>query len=156
MRLPGFFAPLGSVQNDMNMMSFLTATTPETQPGGPNGAVACRGDAAATPGKLFRTNLAEPSGHGYYFVYMDNLTRKALNVLAATAALYFGLAVGAPAQDSGGRSVPAALPRQSAGATSHQERTTSMQTARHSPDVTIPPLDAAVPAHTETATFGLG
>jgi hypothetical protein len=31
-----------------------------------------------------------------------------------------------------------------------------MQTARHSPEVTIPPLDAAVPAHTETATFGLG
>jgi hypothetical protein len=25
-----------------------------------------------------------------------------------------------------------------------------------SPEVKVPPLDAAVPAHTETATFGLG
>ena len=31
-----------------------------------------------------------------------------------------------------------------------------MQTARHSPDVKIPPLDTAIPARTETATFGLG
>lgn len=31
-----------------------------------------------------------------------------------------------------------------------------MQTARLSPEGKIPPLDAAAPAHTETATFGLG
>jgi hypothetical protein len=31
-----------------------------------------------------------------------------------------------------------------------------MQTAALRPEFTVPPLDAAVPAHTETATFGLG
>jgi hypothetical protein len=46
-----------------------------------------------------------------------------------------------------------------AGATiqGHQERTMlSMQLARLFPGVKIPPVDAAVPAHTETATFALG
>ena len=87
---------------------------------------------------------------------MNNCGRQALNLLIATAALVFGLAVGAPAQDPGARLVPAALQRQSVSATSHQERTTFMQTARRSPNLKIPPLDAAVPARTETATFGLG
>ena len=87
---------------------------------------------------------------------MKYLIRQVLNLIIATSALGFGLAVGAPAQDPGGRHVPAALQPQSVSDTSRQERTTLMQTARHSPDVKIPPLDAAVPARTETATFGLG
>jgi hypothetical protein len=106
--------------------------------------------------KLFRTNLAAIPKYDYYFVYMKNLARQVLNLIIATTALGFGLAVGAPAQDPGGRYVPAALQRQSVCDTSHQERTTLMQTAKRSPDVKIPPLDAAVPAHMETATFGLG
>jgi len=73
-----------------------------------------------------------------------------LNLLIATATLVLGLAAGAPAQD------PAALQRHSVNGTSHQKRTTSMQTAKSSPDIKIPPLDAAIPARTETATFGLG
>ena len=87
---------------------------------------------------------------------MKNIARQTLNLLIATAALVFGLAAGAPAQAPGARLVPAALQRQSVSATGHQERTTLMQTARRSPNLKIPPLDAAVPAHTETATFGLG
>jgi hypothetical protein len=87
---------------------------------------------------------------------MKKLARQVLNLIIATSALGFGLAVGAPAQDPGGRHVPAALQRQTVSDKSHQERTTLMQTARRSPDVKIPPLDAAVPARTETATFGLG
>jgi hypothetical protein len=115
-----------------------------------------RGVPQPPPQKLFRTHLAEPPIYDYYFVYMKYLEGQALNLLIATAALVFGLAVGAPAQDSGGRYVPAAPPRQSASATSPQERITFMQTARRSPNLKIPPLDAAVPARTETATFGLG
>lgn len=106
--------------------------------------------------KLFRTHLAEPPYYDYYFVYMKYLEAQALNLLIATAALVFGLAVGAPAQDPGGRHVPAARQRQSVSATSPQERITFMQTARRSPTLKTPPLDAAVPAQTETATFGLG
>ena len=87
---------------------------------------------------------------------MKNLVRQAVNLIVATSALGFGLAVGAPAQDRGGRHVPAAVQSQSVSDTSHQERTTSMQTARRSQEVKIPPLDAAVPARTETASFGLG
>ena len=87
---------------------------------------------------------------------MKKLARQTLNLIIATSALGFGLAVGAPAQDPGGRHVPAALQCQSVNDKSHQERTTLMQTAMPSPDDKIPPLDAAVPAHTETATFGLG
>ncbi len=74
----------------------------------------------------------------------------------AALALSFGLVVYALAQDSGSRNVSAAAPPQSVSAKSPQERTTFMQTASHSPEVKIPPLDAAVPARTETATFGLG
>lgn len=87
---------------------------------------------------------------------MKNLTRKALNVLVATSALGFGLSIGAPAQDPGGRHAPATRQHQSVSHTNHQERTTAMQTARRTPDVKIPPLDAVIPARTETATFGLG
>ncbi len=87
---------------------------------------------------------------------MKDLIRQALTLIIAASALSLGLAVGAPAQDHGGRLVAAADPPQSVRHTSHQERTTLMQTARLSPEVKIPPLDAAVPAHTETATFGLG
>jgi hypothetical protein len=87
---------------------------------------------------------------------MKYLERQYLNLLIATAALVVGLAGGAPAQDPGGRHLAAAQQRQSVNDTSHEERTTFMQTARRSPDVTIPPLDAAVPARIETATFGLG
>ena len=87
---------------------------------------------------------------------MKKLVRQALDLIIITSALGFGLAVGAPAQDPGGRPVPAALQRQSVNDNSHQERTTVMQTAMRTPDVKIPPLDAAVPARTETATFGLG
>lgn len=87
---------------------------------------------------------------------MKNLVRQAVNLIIATSALGFGLAVGAKAQDAGGRHVPAALQRQSVSDKSHQERTTLMQTAMRSADVKIPPLDTAVPARTETATFGLG
>ena len=76
--------------------------------------------------------------------------------MIAASAMGFGLTVGAPAQDPGGRHIPAALQRQTGSDHRHQERTTVMQTARLSPDVKIPPLDAAVPARTETATFGLG
>lgn len=108
------------------------------------------------PHKLFRTHLAEPPYYDYYIVYMKYLEGQVLNLLIATAALVFGLAVGAPAQDSGGRDVPAAPVRQSASETSPQERITFMQTARRSPNLKIPPLDAAVPTQTETATFGLG
>ena len=39
---------------------------------------------------------------------MKKLVRQALNLIIATSALGFGLAVGAPAQDPGGRHVPAA------------------------------------------------
>ena len=112
--------------------------------------------ALSPPQKLFRTNLAAIPKYDYYFVYMKNLARQALNLIIVTSALSFGLVVGAPAQDPGGRHVPAAAPRQSVSDKSHEERTTLMQTARRSPEVKIPPLDAAVPAHTETATFGLG
>jgi hypothetical protein len=87
---------------------------------------------------------------------MKNLVRQAVNLMIATSALGFGLAVGAKAQNPGGRHVPAALQCQSVSDQSHQERTTLMQTAMPSPEVKIPPLDAAVPARTETATFGLG
>jgi len=87
---------------------------------------------------------------------MKNLVRQFLNLIIATSALGFGLAAGAKAQDPGGRHVPAALQRQSGSENRHQERTTIMPTARRSPDVKIPPLDAAVPARTETASFGLG
>jgi hypothetical protein len=79
-----------------------------------------------------------------------------MNFIIAMSALVFGLAVGAKAQDPGGRHVPAALQCQAVNDKSHQERTTLMQTAMPSPEVKIPPLDAAVPARTETATFGLG
>jgi hypothetical protein len=102
------------------------------------------------PQKLFRADLAGFPNYDYYFVYMKYLTRQCLKLLIATAALVFGLAAGAPAQD------PDALQRHSVNDTSHRERTTAMQTAKSSPDVKIPPLDAAVPARTETATFGLG
>jgi hypothetical protein len=87
---------------------------------------------------------------------MKYLIRKILNLIIAMSALGFGLVAGAKAQDHGGRHVPAALQRQSGSETRYQERTTIMQTARSSPDIKIPPLDAAVPARTETATFGLG
>jgi hypothetical protein len=93
--------------------------------------------------------------YDYYFVYMKNLARKAGKSIIVTA-LGFGLVVGAAAQDPGGGHGAAAAPRQSASDKSHQERTTFMQTARRAPEVKIPPLDAAVPAHTETAAFGLG
>jgi hypothetical protein len=82
--------------------------------------------------------------------------RKILNLLIATSALGFGLAAGAKAQEPGGRHVPAALQRPSGNENRHQERTTIMPTARSSPDSKIPPLDAAVPTRTETASFGLG
>jgi hypothetical protein len=114
------------------------------------------GDAPSPPQKLFRANLASMPKYDYYFVYMKNLVRSALTLIIATVALNLGSAVGAPAQGPGGRPVSAAAPPQSVNAKSHQERTTFMQTARLSPEVKIPPLDAAVPAHTETATFGLG
>jgi len=87
---------------------------------------------------------------------MKNLATQALTLIIATLALNLGLAVGAAAQNFGGRPVSAAAPPQAVNAKSHQERTTFMQTARLSPEVKIPPLDAAVPAHTETATFSLG
>jgi hypothetical protein len=106
--------------------------------------------------KTFRANLASIAKYDYYFVYMKNLVGQALTLIIATLALNLGLAVGAAAQNFGGRPVSAAAPPQSVNAKSHQERTTFMQTARLSPEVKIPPLDAAVPAHTETATFGLG
>jgi hypothetical protein len=77
-------------------------------------------------------------------------------VIIATGVLSLGLMGGALAQNPGGRAVSAATPPQSPSEKNHQERTTLMQTARHSPEVKIPPLDAAVPARTETATFGLG
>jgi hypothetical protein len=94
--------------------------------------------------------------YDYYFVYMKNLARQAGKLIIVTAALGFGLVVGAAAQDPGGGHGAAAAPRQSASDKSHQERTTFMQTARLAPEVKIPPLDAAVPPRTETATFGLG
>jgi len=87
---------------------------------------------------------------------MKNLIRQALTLIIATLALNLGLGVGAAAQNPGGRPGSAAAPPQSVNAKSHQERTTFMQTARLSPEGKIPPLDAAVPARTETATFGLG
>lgn len=87
---------------------------------------------------------------------MKKLARQILRVIIVTSALGFGLAAGAPAQDPGGRHVPAALERQSGSDNRHEERTTIMQTARRFPEVKIPPLDAAVPARTETAAFGLG
>jgi hypothetical protein len=76
--------------------------------------------------------------------------------MIAALALSSGLAVGAPAQEHGGRCLAAAAPAQSERDIDPQERTTLMQTARHSPEVKIPPLDAAAPARTETAAFGLG
>jgi hypothetical protein len=76
--------------------------------------------------------------------------------MIATAALGLGLAAGSAAQNPGARRVAAASPLQSVSDNDHQERTTVMQTARHSPEGKIPPLDAAVPARTETATLGLG
>jgi hypothetical protein len=94
--------------------------------------------------------------YDYYFVYMINLTRQAVKVIIVTSALSFGLTAGALAQDPGARRLAAAPPPQAVSANSHQERTTIMQTARLSPEVQIPPLDTAVPARTETATFGLG
>jgi hypothetical protein len=87
---------------------------------------------------------------------MKNLVRHALKLIMVTSVLSFGLVVGASAQDLGGRDIPAAAPCQSVSDKSHEERTTLMQTARRSPDVKLPSLDAAVPTHTETATFGLG
>jgi hypothetical protein len=108
------------------------------------------------PEELFKADLAAAPNYDYYFVYMKYLIRKILNLIIATSALGFGPAAGAPAQDPGGRHVPAALQRQSGSENRHQERTTIMQTARRSPEVKIPPLDAAVPARTETASFGLG
>jgi hypothetical protein len=87
---------------------------------------------------------------------MKYLTRQALASIIAASALSLGLAAGTLAQDPGGHLVAAADPPQSVSHTSHQERTTLMQTARLSPEVKIPPLDAAVTARTETATFGLG
>jgi hypothetical protein len=49
-------------------------------------------------------------------------------------------------------SSPAAMNNQS-----HQERTTlPMQRAKLPPGLKMPPVDAAVPAKTETATFALG
>ena len=79
-----------------------------------------------------------------------------MTLIIATLALSLGLACGAAAQNPGGRPVAAAAPLQSGRDTSPPERTTLMHLARHSPEVKIPLLDAAVPAHTETATFGLG
>jgi hypothetical protein len=87
---------------------------------------------------------------------MKYLVRKALTLIIAASALSLGLAVGALAQDPGGRPVAAADPPQSVRHTNPQERTTLMQTARLSPEVKMPPLDAVVTAPTETATFGLG
>jgi hypothetical protein len=88
---------------------------------------------------------------------MVKSTRRALNLIIATAALVFTLAVGAPALDPGGRHATAAAKPMTMNDTGDRERmTVPMQTARRSPEVKIPPLDAAVPAHTETATFALG
>jgi hypothetical protein len=120
------------------------------------GAVARRRGVVTTRAKTFPENLAAIPNYDYYFVYMKYLIRQFLNLIVTTSALGFGLAVGAPAQDPGGRHVPAALQPQSMSHTSRQERTTLMQTARRSPEVKIPPLDAAVAARTETASFGLG
>jgi hypothetical protein len=106
--------------------------------------------------ELFKADLATPPYYDYYFVYMKYLGRQSLNLLIVTAALVVGLAGGAPAQDPGGRHLAAAQPRLSGNDTSHEERTTFMPTAKRSPDMKIPPLDAAVPARTETASFGLG
>jgi hypothetical protein len=106
--------------------------------------------------KLFQATLAATPIYGYNFVYMRKLTRQALILIIAASALGFGLAVGAKAQDPGSRHDSAALERQSGSDNRHQERTTLMQTAMRSRDVKIPPLDAAIPARTETATFGLG
>jgi hypothetical protein len=72
-----------------------------------------------------------------------------LNWLALARLLPIGLALAAfycPGVSLAG------LPNQS-----NQERTISpMQPATLSQGVKIPPIDAAVPAHTETATFALG
>jgi hypothetical protein len=112
--------------------------------------------AVTIPKKILRPDLAGPSRYDYYFVYMKNLLRKALHLIIATSALSFAPVVGAQTHSPGGHQVSAAGPRQPMSATSHQQGTVAMQTARHSPDVKIPPLDAAIPARTETATFGLG
>jgi hypothetical protein len=83
--------------------------------------------------------------------------KQTVNSILATTALVFALAGGAPAQDPGGRQVFAAAPAEAIPARGHQERTVlPMQTATLSPEIKLPPLDAAVPAHTETATFALG
>jgi hypothetical protein len=80
-----------------------------------------------------------------------------LSLTSAAAAVGLALAVLALAQDPGGRYATTAAKPMTRNDTSDQKRmTVPMQTARRSPEVTIQPLDAAVPARTETATFALG
>jgi hypothetical protein len=102
--------------------------------------------------KLFRPTLAAAIEHDYNFVKMAKRIRQGLNSILVTAALVFSVASYSPAEIPGGRPVLRAAEDQG-----HGGRTRlSMQTAALPPGLTIPPLDAAVPAHTETATFALG
>jgi hypothetical protein len=87
---------------------------------------------------------------------MKNLLRQVGKFIMVVSVLGLGLAAGAAAQEPYGGHGAAPAPGQSVKDKSHKERTTFMRTAMNSPEVKMPRLDAAVPAHTETASFGLG
>jgi hypothetical protein len=87
---------------------------------------------------------------------MIKWTRRTLNVILA-ATLVLGLAAGASPQDSTGRRLPATAQYMTQKDIPNQKRTPlPMHTASRAPEVKISPLDAAVPANAETATFALG
>lgn len=119
--------------------------------------MACRRTVVTTPPNLFRPSLALTLIHGYNFVYMINMASQGWNLVIATAAVVYGLLVWALAPGFGGHPVVADAKPRAMNNQDCQERTTlPIQTATPSPDVKIPPLDAAVPPRTETATFALG
>jgi hypothetical protein len=83
--------------------------------------------------------------------------RQALIAVLATTALAFGVAGYSPAQTPAGHQVLTDTKLQAAQDQSPKENTRlPMQTAAFRSELSIPPLDAAVPAQTQTATFGLG
>jgi hypothetical protein len=88
---------------------------------------------------------------------MAKKTRHLFISFLVAAALALGAVQYSPAQTPGSHQGLIDAELKAAKDQGHETRTRlPMQTAALRPELTVPPLDAAVPTHTETATFGLG